>query len=105
MTEIARELGVLVAPCTILRWVVRYSEAFSRLWQRFERPLGRSWRCDETYLKVGGVWMYLYRAVDELGRTVAVSFLISGSDSGLGFLRKFGADLTGLLRLNCGSSS
>jgi transposase-like protein len=36
-----------------------------------ERPLGRSWRCDETYLKVGGVWMYLYRAVDELGRTVA----------------------------------
>ena len=71
MTEIARELGVLVAPCTILRWVVRYSEAFSRLWQRFERPLGRSWRCDETYLKVGGVWMYLYRAVDELGRTVA----------------------------------
>ncbi len=69
MTEIARELGVLVAPCTILRWVVRYSEAFGRLWQRFERPLGRSWRCDETYLKVGGVWMYLYRAVDELGRT------------------------------------
>jgi transposase-like protein len=54
MTEIARELGVLVAPCTILRWVVRYSEAFSRLWQRFARPLGRSWRCDETYLKVGG---------------------------------------------------
>jgi hypothetical protein len=28
-----------------------------------------------------------------------------GSDSGLGFLRKFGADLTGLLRLNCGSCS
>ena len=71
MTEIARELGVLVAPCTILRWVVQYSEAFSRLWQHFERPLGRSWRCDETYLKVGGVWMYLYRTVDELGRTVA----------------------------------
>ena len=71
MAEIARELGVLVASCTILRWVVRYSEVFSRLWQRFERPMGRSWRCDETYLKVGGVWMYLYRAVDELGRTVA----------------------------------
>jgi transposase-like protein len=71
MAEIARELGVLVAPSTILRWVVRYAEEFSRLWQRFERPLGRSWRCDETYIKVGGGWMYLYRAVDELGRTVA----------------------------------
>jgi transposase-like protein len=69
MTEIARDLGVQVAPSTILRWLVRYSEAFGQLWQRFERPLGRSWRCDETYIKIGGVWMY--RAVDELGRTVA----------------------------------
>src|ERR1700722_15403614 len=62
MAEIARELGVLVAPSTILRWVVRYAEEFNRLWQRFERPLGRSWRCDETYIKGGGGWMYLYRA-------------------------------------------
>ena len=71
MAEIAKELGVLVAPSTILRWVVRYAEDFSRLWRPFERPLCRSWRCDETYIKVGGSWMYLYRAVDELGRAVA----------------------------------
>ncbi len=70
MAEIACELGVLVAPSTILRWVVRYAEEFSRLWRPFERPVGRSWRCDETYIKVGGQWMYLYRAVDERGRTV-----------------------------------
>src|SRR5262245_7982265 len=70
MAEIAWELGVLVAPSTILRWVVRYAEDFGRLWRQFERPVGRSWRCDETYIKVGGRWMYLYRAVDEFGRTV-----------------------------------
>ena len=70
MAEIACELGVPVAPSTILRWVVRYAEEFSRLWRPFERPVGRSWRCDETYIKVGGQWMYLYRAVDERGRTV-----------------------------------
>jgi transposase-like protein len=70
MAEIAGELGVLVAPSTILRWVVRYAEEFSRRWRLFERPVGRSWRCDETYIKVGGQWMYLYRAVDEHGRTV-----------------------------------
>src|SRR5919206_3131530 len=70
MAEIAWELGVLVAPSTILRWVVRYAADFSRLWSQFERPVGRSWRCDETYIKVGGRWMYLYRAVDEVGRTV-----------------------------------
>jgi transposase-like protein len=70
MAEIAWELGVLVAPSTILRWVVRYAEDFSRLWRRFEKPVGGSWRCDETYIKVHGQWMYLYRAVDKLGRTV-----------------------------------
>jgi transposase-like protein len=70
MAEIAWELGVLVAPSTILRWVVRYAEDFSRLWHQFERPVGGSWRCDETYIKIGGQWMYLYRAVDERGRTV-----------------------------------
>lgn len=31
---------------------------------------GGSWRCDETYIKVKGTWMYLYRAVDKAGQTV-----------------------------------
>jgi len=35
-----------------------------------EKQVGRSWRCDETYIKVRGQWMYLYRAVDERGQTV-----------------------------------
>jgi transposase-like protein len=69
MAEVAWELGVL-ASSTIVRWVMRYAEDFSRLWRPFERPVGRSRRCDETYIKVGGQWMYLYRAVDERGRTV-----------------------------------
>jgi transposase-like protein len=70
MAEIAWELGVLVAPSTILRWVVRYADKFGQRWRQFERPVGGSWRCDETYIKVGRQWMYLYRAVDERGRTV-----------------------------------
>jgi transposase-like protein len=32
--------------------------------------LGRSWRVDETYLKVRGEWTYLHRAVDKAGQTV-----------------------------------
>jgi transposase-like protein len=64
------ELGVRIAPSTILRWVVRYAVPFAAYWRQFQRPVGRSWRCDETYIKVGGHWMYLYRAVDERGRTV-----------------------------------
>ena len=70
LAQIMGELGVCIAPCTILRWVVRYSTEFVQLWRRLEKPVGRSWRADETYIKVGGQWMYLYRAVDERGRTV-----------------------------------
>ena len=39
-------------------------------WNRFARPAGRSWRVDETYVKIKGRWTYLYRAVDKEGRTV-----------------------------------
>jgi transposase-like protein len=64
------QLGVSVAPSTILRWVIRYSVDFAESMRPFEKPVGRSWRCDETYIKVAGQWMYLYRAVDERGKTV-----------------------------------
>jgi transposase-like protein len=70
MAQIAWELGVSVSPCTILRWVVRYAEELATRWLAFEQRVGRSCRADETYVKVGGQWMFLYRAVDERGRTV-----------------------------------
>ncbi len=70
LAEIAWELGVTVSPSTILRWVVRYAEEFARRWLPFERRVGGSWRADETYIKVRSVWMYLYRAVDQNGKTV-----------------------------------
>ena len=70
MAEIARELGVLVSPSTILRWVVRYAAEFEKRWRRFELQVGESWRADETYVKVNSGWMFLYRAVDEHGKTV-----------------------------------
>jgi DDE domain len=63
LAELARELGVSVAPSTILRWVIRYVPEFEKCWHAYERPVGDSWRVDETYLKVGGQWMYLYRAL------------------------------------------
>jgi transposase-like protein len=70
LASIAAELGIAVAPSTILRWVVRYTGEFVRRWDPFEMVVGRSWRADETYIKVNGGWMFLYRAVDKQGRTV-----------------------------------
>jgi len=43
--------------------------------RRYARPVGDSWRVDETYIKVRGQWVYLYRAVDKQGHTV--DFLLS----------------------------
>src|SRR5260370_32433447 len=64
------ERGIALAHTTILRWVQHYTPEFEKRWKRYVRPVGGSWRWDETYMKVRGAWMYLYRAVDKAGKTV-----------------------------------
>ena len=64
------ERGISVTHTTILRWVQRYLPEFEKRWRRYARPIGGSWRMDETYIKVHGQWVYLYRAVDKAGQTV-----------------------------------
>lgn len=64
------ERGISVRHTTILRWVQRYLPEFEKRWRRYARPVGGSWRMDETYTKVRGQWVYLYRAVDKAGQTV-----------------------------------
>ena len=64
------ERGIDLAHTTILRWVQHYTPEFEKRWNRYARSVGGSWRCDETYIKVKGEWMYLYRAVDKAGKTV-----------------------------------
>jgi transposase-like protein len=70
LVEMMSERGVHLAHTTILRWVHRYAPEFIKRWNRFGRPAGRSWRVDETYIKIRGQWTYLYRAVDKDGHTV-----------------------------------
>ena len=65
LVEMMSERGLHLAHTTILRWVRRYAPEFVKRWNRFGRPAGRSWRVDETYIKVRGQWTYLYRAVDK----------------------------------------
>ncbi len=70
LVEMMGERGIQLAHTTILRWVQRYVPAFEKCWSRYARVVGGPWRCDETYIKVNGLWTYLYRAVDKQGRTV-----------------------------------
>jgi len=70
LVEMMAERGLSLAHTTIMRWIQRYVPEFERRWSRFVRPVGRSWRVDETYVKIKGRWTYLYRAVDKEGKTV-----------------------------------
>jgi putative transposase len=68
--ELMEERGVLLDHATIQRWVVKYSPQLEEAFHQRKRPVWRSWRMDETYIRVKGEWRYLYRAVDKHGQTI-----------------------------------
>jgi putative transposase len=68
--ELMAERGVQVDHATINRWVIKYSPQLEAEFHRRKRPVWVSWRMDETYVRVKGEWVYLYRAVDKFGKTI-----------------------------------
>ena len=64
------ERGVRVDHATIHRWPLKILPVLAKGFRRRKRPVGLSWRMDETYILVAGRWKYLYRAVDRDGETV-----------------------------------
>jgi transposase-like protein len=89
LEEMRGERGVAVDHSTLNRWVIKYAPEFEKVFRRGQCPVGRSWRMDETYVKIKGKWAYLYRAVDKEGRTI--DFLLTpvrDRDAAEAFLRK-----------------
>jgi putative transposase len=68
--EMMAERGVSVDHATVHRWSIKILPVLVAVFRRRKRPVGMSWRMDETYIKVGGEWKYLYRAVDRAGATI-----------------------------------
>ncbi|MEX3693817.1 IS6 family transposase [Paraburkholderia sp. BR14312] len=70
LEEMMSERGIAVDHSTVHRWAIKLLPVLEKAFRRCKRPVGKSWRMDETYVKVRGTWKYLYRAVDKAGNTV-----------------------------------
>jgi transposase-like protein len=73
--ELVRERGLCDDHVTVWRWVQRYAPEIERRLRPHLKPTNKSWRVDETYIRVKGKWTYLYRAVDSTG--ASIDFLLS----------------------------
>jgi putative transposase len=67
LEEMMQERGVEVDHSSLHRWVLKYTPVLDQVFRQRKRPVGASWRMDETYISVKGQWKYLYRAVDKSG--------------------------------------
>ncbi|KAB8038029.1 IS6 family transposase [Silvanigrella paludirubra] len=70
--ELLEERGIYVDHTTIHRWVVEYSSKLLKKFHECKKKIHKSWRMDETNIKVKGKWHYLFRAVDKLGQTIDI---------------------------------
>ncbi len=65
----------MVDHTSIFRWVQRYAPEIEKRVRWYQGYPSPSWRVDETYVRVGGSWKYLFRAVDKTGRLI--DFMLS----------------------------
>jgi putative transposase len=88
LEEMMEEHGVKVDHATLNRWVLKYVPLLDQEFRARKRPVGSSWRMDETYVRVKGAWKYLYRAVDKAGTTA--DFLLTAKRDRKAALRFLG---------------
>ncbi len=65
IAELLLERNVNVSREAIRKWIQKFGPQISKTLNKKRRKIGRRWHVDETYMKVDGVWKYIYRAVDE----------------------------------------
>jgi transposase-like protein len=84
--ELLAERGVEVDHVTVYRWVQRFAPLLADAARPVRHAVGDRWHVDETYVKVGGTWRYLYRAIDEFGQVVDV---LLSAQRDIGAARRF----------------
>ncbi|MBC3863047.1 IS6 family transposase [Undibacterium jejuense] len=87
LEEMMQERGAFVDHSSINRWAIRFLPLIEKIFRKYKRPVGSSWRMDESYIKINGQWKYLYRAVDKEGQTV--DFLLTAKRDKTAAMRFF----------------
>ena len=70
--ELLAERGITVDHVTVYRWVQRFTSLLADAARPCRHASGDRWCVDETYVKIAGRWVYLYRAIDQYGQVVDV---------------------------------
>ena len=70
--ELLAERGIEVDHVTVFRWVQHFTPLLIDAARPCRHAPGDRWFVDETYAKVAGRWVYLYRAIDQFGQVIDV---------------------------------
>ena len=76
--ELLTERDIAVDHVTIYRWVQRFNPLLIDAARPCRHAPGDRWFVDETYVKVAGRWVYLYRVIDQYGQVIDVLVAESG---------------------------
>jgi transposase-like protein len=95
--ELLAERGVGVDHVTVYRRVQRFAPEFAQAARARRHAVGDRWHVDETYLRIGGTWRYLFRAIDQFGQVIDV-YLSPRRDANAA--RRFFAQAIGRTRIS-----
>jgi IS6 family transposase len=70
VVDLLAERGIMVDRSTMYRWVQKFGPELTKRTEKHLRRASVNWHVDETYIRVGGKWRYLWRAIDAKGQMV-----------------------------------
>ena len=70
VVDLLAERGIEVDRSTVFRWVQKFGPELTKRTEMHLRHASVDWHVNETYIRVGGKWRYLWRAVDATGQMV-----------------------------------